>query len=314
MLLFQEGDLVHVKNKSNSFATCALVALAENRGKYGKEYDDFCQINTDDFFYDPSRKITIRTDHPKSFQDICRIAGKQMHTYGAAVDGCTKTLAVLLNAIHNDFDDLNADEKARFGLHDKNITHFDLLEIGLYGKAYNDSDISPPQFFLRNQNLIEIYSEKHLPSGHAARDFSFPDELVGRLNSGRGALPQECLYAPIKILGENKEITVVISDKKRLDQIFIEKITEALKKYEDGFGFFHSKNRQSNDSKNLCAALHKALDGETDKVAAVASALSENKLSNNRLSSILKEAGLLYPTEMKMRNFSIPSYVAFNCS
>lgn len=128
--------------------------LLSHRENYGKSYAIFHQCST--------------------FQEICREAGIQRSQYFQDKTGMTNSLGALLHAIKTQFFHAVSGENwifpyFTFAFHFpmnfrvNNITHFDLMEIGLFFRV-NITDKNPLELYIRNQNLKRWYAQPALLS------------------------------------------------------------------------------------------------------------------------------------------------------
>lgn len=288
---------------ANTLSLLALQALVQNNQNSHKSYDEFIvsfsksdenkHIIREGELFD--EEVIYEENIPKSFQEMCRLAGMQSGGYGAhAKIGFTRSLGMILDAVKNGFENIELSDKKGHGLGQKSaaeITHFDLLEIGLFGKV--STNISASETFLRNQNLIHLYSNKLRPK-HI--DSFLPDKIAGN-NIKLSA--SDLTAHLIKWSVDESEIGKVnfnqVVQSENADDIFIAKIQKVLDECRAGFGFFHPLSWQSSASKKLCNKLDRALQGKTsvDKVKSVVVALSNAQLPDGRLMKALKTVGFL---------------------
>lgn len=309
---------VWVTKQNDSFATCALIALAENRGLYGKEYDGFVsqpwqKQNKKDRDNGHGEKITVFINAPKSFQDMCRYAAKQRRIVGAEKDGCTKSLTVMLKRLKTHFNQLSSAEKSKLGLSgmsEDDLTHFHLMEIGLYGSVRNTS--LPQEILVRNQNLIEIYSAKYMPVYYDdtkyfhVSGFYLPDLVADEAKTDKSH--HKNLYEhPIQISrvrAQSADDILFDADyefltKKTAAAIFIEKISAAVTQYENEItGWANFWRRPSAESTALYTTLKDILNNTTlsiqEKINAIQDQLNQHRIKDGgHFSTILKEAGFL---------------------
>lgn len=251
-----------------------------------------------------------------TFSELCAIAGQQRSSAFSAADGCTKTLKLLLEEFKNQFDGLDQEVKKSLGLENKraqDITHFDLLEIGLYGKIHSDGK-SPAQILFRNQNVRNLYLEEHV-GHHEQRDGNFISLIrttISHKNASINLLKTIHPELSEVINPDNlytKKITVttkrdynteqVISRKIEsdpTDSIFYKKIDAAIVRYEKSFtgfaGFFRS---QSTKMKEICSNLKEARRNQNiHTISNIMDILNKNKNDfDSKFKNILIEMAIM---------------------
>lgn len=160
--------------------------------------------------YPDNGKSLLFFDSNKSLSALCRCVSKS-NTYDPNDENENEESVlsiVTLSEFKKQFCHL---DPIQFGLQGKtadDITNYDLMEIGLFGKV-NTADKTPAQIYRRNQNLIHIYSLDNQDPASVAT-YSLPDMIANHekiLDGESRAMTQEDLYNAKLAVSMMREIT-----------------------------------------------------------------------------------------------------------
>lgn len=292
-----------------SFTNAVLNAVKQHGShSSGKSHDDF-------------NNLTRQSKNP--FAAMCRLAGTQRNNIGAAPDGCTTTLRIILKGIKKDFDKISRKEKKKYGLDtitSEQLNHYHLLQIGIFGKVVTNSTTSPDQRLALNNNLKEFYKEKH-SSSLDERVGTYPSKLYRKCHQDEypKITPSNSEHTTVDDLANNLQNKIydinygpfnldeVVTTKGtpeprkiKPNEFFIQKMEKAVDEYKSSktgigsmIGFFRS---QSDGSKKLQEALSNALQIKSDaeKKEAIVNALDTfGTKAGTTFKNILRDAGFI---------------------
>lgn len=206
-----------LSEKHNTFPSSLFSSLAK------KIYSSVAKLVNAE--YKTAEKNLLSGINPDDIVSLCRGISKSQESDPNGKGGDNRCLVVALIEFRKQFEKLDPEAIDALGINGKtkeDITHFDLMEIGLFGKV-DTKDKTPAQIAARNQNLIEIYSSKN-NDPHSIGVRSLPDFINSDLKREQ-AFSQNDLYHSIVEFCQNK-ITNKNTD---IEKVFLEKIHNALK-------------------------------------------------------------------------------------
>src|SRR3990167_2645166 len=307
-----------------TFVDYVHVYLKNHQECYGKRYQEYfvsCTEKNNTLFLG-------LPDSPRSFQQICCIAGKMCGLFSFTYSN--QTLSVLLNAVTEAFgkcspEDQNCLKTLFGGKTSEKITESDLLEIGLYDKIDNHiSTKSAGELLLRYENLKTIYAGDQQAWNRTAG--SLPDHIhhwvtLEKRSGNEDLLPSELYTTEYTVTskksGDHGKIRIITESNKETipsemtNHYFLQQLEKILRQYFDDrdnplFKLFSKKSEQS---KQLYNDLYDILLTEennaikTDKIIIRLNTermqmqqLSVNDaLKTRRLINQLTEAGFMTP-------------------